>query len=527
MNARSPKNEGALTGQRAAFAEGTKPRPLVEGTWLPAGANRLSPAALLRLQRSVGNRSVVRLLARSKLGIIDTGWSRSALRSTTSGLSSPYPPEATHGRPAALQRMGIGEAIKLASERGINASRFHGEILPILTSMARKVGVDIHEYLQALPHPKYLALLNEISVRMPIQNVGSPATHPIACEPSKLFPGLYVVTGTNIYVDSGSIVTKTTSHTTPPTGIFARWKSPVIATTRHSALKPPAEAFAQSILHGGSLQWYRGMGMNHFAWDGLLTGYLASEGTSNTPNFTMATSGPLTRWLPGATGEDGMWTALSVGASVQEEGLAALWEKAEVVVGVVLQYVVTPATPIAFMNGNEQLLRGPLGAPHLSVALLAVRNRGQTAIRVPSSKQVQHLPPRYPYQAELGSPAFIAWAQSYDNWAEVNSVPGLVGMKRALVPSEEPSPSAGPDLSLRTAFAILGIPFSDAIAPSVLIHRYRQLALKHHPDRNAADQEAAKKKFQDVWAAYTRIKEGAENREIKLIKGSSSGQEIS
>jgi DnaJ domain len=429
-------------------------------------------------------------------------------------LATQTPPK----RQNTIQRITLPEAIEAL---GDDAVHFAPEIQPILLAMASKKGQDLTTFLAELDKSDYLQLVSEILEPIATKKVASPATHPITYVPSTTLPGFQEVAGTNIYITSTlNFQPKKVTKTTPPTGLSAIFggKGETTITTQ-SVPVAGAVKFVNSILRSGPVQWYRGMAIDHFAWEGLRKGYLASEGTDKTPTFTMAGAGGApTRWLPGCTGEDGQWTAKSIAGSIQEDAIATLWADQEVVMGAVLSFEVTPGTPIAYMNGNEQLLRGPLGAPSLKVASLAVRDRGVLKFRVPANKEPQALPPTYPYQVELGSQKFVWWVQAYNEWAESHGFAVIPVPPGALVlGSDEPTLTVVPDLSLQMAFAILELPPKEVLSVDLLRTHYKKLALRLHPDHNAGNEEEATAAFKRLQEAYVRITDGAQKREVKLI----------
>jgi hypothetical protein len=462
----------------------------VQPEWLgypAAGTPRAT--AILALQRTMGNRAVNQLLA------------------------TQTPPKLRN----TIQRITLADAI----EAGDKAGRFASDIQPVLLAMARKKGQDLTTFLAGLNMSDYMRLVSEISEPVATYKVASPTTHPVTYVDSTTFPGFQQVAGTNIYIAStANFAKKNVATTEPPTGLSSVFggKGKTTITTQ---VVPVAGVvrFVNSILRSGPLQWCRGMAINHFAWDGLRAGYLASEGTDKAPTFTMAVEGSaLTRWLPGSTGEDGKDTASSIAGSIQEDALATLWADQEVVMGAVLSFEVTSGTPIVYMNGNEQLLRGPLGAPRLRVALLAVRDRGVLSLRVPASSEPQALPPTYPYQVELGSQKFVWWVQAYNEWAEPHGFAVIPVPPGALVSgSDEPTLTVVPDLSLQKAFAILELPPQETLSVKLLRTQYKKLALRLHPDRNAGNEEEATAAFKRLQEAYVRITDGAQKREVKLI----------
>ncbi len=472
------------------------PNPTTEHMAVPPGwhgypaAGIPRAATILALQRTMGNRAVSQLL---------TAQTPLKLRNT-------------------VRRITLADAIEAL---GDDAVHFASHVQPILLAMASKKGQDLATFLAALDKSDYLRLVSEILEPIPMKKVASPATHPITYVPSTTFPGFQEVAGTNIYIKTSlNFQYKKVTTTKPPTGLSSLFGGKG-ETTNTTQLVPAAGVvqFVDSILRSGPVQWYRGMAIDHFAWNGLRAGYLASEGTDKAPTFTMASAGSaLTRWLPGATGEDGEGTASSIAGSIQEDALAALWSDQEVVMGAVLSFEVTSGTPIAYMNGNEQLLRGPLSAPRLKVAFLAVRDRGVLSLRVPASSEPQALPPTYPYQAELGSLKFARWVQAYNEWAETYGFAVIPVSPGTVVPvTDEPTLTVVPDLSLHMAFAILELPPQEILPIKLLKGQYKKLARRLHPDRNAGNEDEATEAFKRLQEAYVRITDGARKQEVKLI----------
>jgi hypothetical protein len=474
-----------------------------------------SPPDIVALQRTLGNRAVSRLLQAHP--------THAAVHPTAQApqapLRQPLAESSRAGRPAPIQRITLPEAIEIADAlNGQKDPQFMRQIYPVLLAMARKKGQDLATFLEGLDAYAYADIIKELLQPIKLQKVQSPATHPITCEPSRDFPGFQQVVGTNIYLHWGSC--DTVKETAQPSGFGALFGFGKAETKTHMVPSADADAFVQSILQTGPLPWYRGMAIDHFAWEGLRQGSLASEGTDKDPNFTMSTSGPLTRWLPGATGPDGRWTASVIAGSIQEEAIANLWQDVDVMMGAVLNYQVTPQTPIAYMNGNEQLLRGPLNEPGLQVAYLAFRGPSGLRFERPANSSPLALPPTYPYQAALGSYQFVTWVHEYNQWAKNQKYAEIPIPQGALtVLSDELTLSLTPDLSLHMAFAILELPFQPTLELDLLKRQYKMLALRHHPDRKReeSEKEEATERFQHLQQAYKRITEGAKEHEIKLL----------
>ena len=52
---------------------------------------------------------------------------------------------------------------------------------------------------------------------------------------------------------------------------------------------------------------------------------------------------------------------------------------------------------------------------------------------------------------------------------------------------------------------------------------YRVMAVKHHPDKNPDDREAAKLKFQEIQRAYDSLMTSDEDARVEALAGGSAG----
>lgn len=164
----------------------------------------------------------------------------------------------------------------------------------------------------------------------------------------------------------------------------------------------------------GQMIWFRGMSVGHFAYGALRSyGVLASEGTADVPTFTMGNANP-SRWLPGLNKvetADGL--AHTVGR--EEPGLREITDRVDVPIGVTLEYPVVPPAYIAYLNGGEQVIRGPIQNPRV-YRVICLGPGGYSYKH--QGGALADLPPVAPYQGAVNSPAMQAWEQAAVNWMQ-------------------------------------------------------------------------------------------------------------
>ncbi|MEH2011626.1 eCIS core domain-containing protein [Nostoc sp.] len=168
-----------------------------------------------------------------------------------------------------------------------------------------------------------------------------------------------------------------------------------------------------NLYRSGGMIWYRGLSISHFSYNQLqTTGVLGSEGTVDTPTFTMGNASSSIRWLPGIYEPD---TADYIAQSVDkgDAGIRDIIMRKDIPIGVTVQYPIRPQTPIAYLNDGEQVARGPItGATVYRVILLGPS--GYTYRLMNGS--TNELPPAAPYLAGVGSAEIVAWEALIDAW---------------------------------------------------------------------------------------------------------------
>ena len=69
-------------------------------------------------------------------------------------------------------------------------------------------------------------------------------------------------------------------------------------------------------------------------------------------------------------------------------------------------------------------------------------------------------------------------------------------------------------MSKRDYYEVLGV--TKGSQEAEIKKAYKRLAMKHHPDRNKDDKEAAEKKFKEIQEAYSVLSDEAESPALSL-----------
>jgi hypothetical protein len=173
--------------------------------------------------------------------------------------------------------------------------------------------------------------------------------------------------------------------------------------------------------------WYRGLAISHFSYGTLqATGVLTSDGTADRPAFTMDDAGLSTRWLPGDNSPlmaEGVALAGMPELADPQAGKEGREEKAakvisdvdeveEFPVGVVAALPIGIHVPTCFLNGGEQVVRGPI-TPSSYVVLV---RRGRSDFRRVPIRSFRDLPPLAPYRKAYTDPALVVWRRAALAW---------------------------------------------------------------------------------------------------------------
>ena len=167
-----------------------------------------------------------------------------------------------------------------------------------------------------------------------------------------------------------------------------------------------------ALYNGGGMSWYRGLSVSHFSYPVLRgAGVLGSEGSADTPTFTMGNTTP-TRWLPGlydATLADAVAHSIDGG----DAGLRDISTRKAIPIGVTVQYPISAPTPVAYLNDGEQVIRGPIA--DATIHRLILMGPGGFSYKLVGGN-TSDLPPAAPYHAGVGSTGIIAWETNIDQW---------------------------------------------------------------------------------------------------------------
>lgn len=258
---------------------------------------------------------------------------------------------------------------------------------PALMVIANKSGQDFATYLGGLSENEFLAIVRDLHSDAPddrdTNRSMSDFLNGEQIVASGAYPRMLHKVGTNILV--------------------------------HPTMKnhPGLQAFIQDY-ESGQMTWFRGMAVDHFAYAELsLYGVLASEGAADVPTFTMENPNP-SRWLPGENNDE-LPDGVAHRVNQSSTGLHEIVNRVDVPIGVTLQYPVVPPAHIAYLNGSEQVIRGPILNPtvHRVVCLgpggYSYKHQGGA---------LADLPPVAPYQGAVNSPAMQAWEQAAVNWMQ-------------------------------------------------------------------------------------------------------------
>jgi hypothetical protein len=269
--------------------------------------------------------------------------------------------------------------------------------LAALSSMASRQGQTLEVYVQAITQPDFVAMVDEL--RQGVRSDQPPTTRVLLfgphLRPSIVYPGFWRYKETGLLV-SGQDLQQ--SGGTP---------------------SPQLQRFIQAY-EGSGVEWYRGVGISHFAWATLRSyGTLTSEGTADIPTFTMGNATP-TRWIPGDL-DEGTAQALAATVSRDAPGLRELLEQGvPFPSGAVLGMKIKSPAPVAWLNQGEQVVRGPIPEASLEVRAVHVYGAGgmsRWTERIPGPRD---LPPAAPYGEPAGSPAIGRWAGEATAWVDAH-----------------------------------------------------------------------------------------------------------
>jgi len=349
---REQSNKQATSRNRATNEDMARQRPDAGG---PAHNGAM------QLQRTLGNREVGRLLseAGSPGGVVQR-----------------------------LTTMEAGEAIRKAR---IDHAWYHTVAEPALSTIAAKAGQTLDEYLQGMTKKQFLEQVRQLNTGMKQE----PRKFSLKNRPkdgmrfidSKAYPGMVRLEGANLLIN--------------PRDGFRDGE--------------PTQELLNFIdaYQNGTLEWYRGLSISHFAWESLRMGVLASEGTRDIPTFTMDANTP-TRWLPGVN-TLGMTEGIARTIARDDAGLRDLATRMEIPTGAVVKYTVPPDAPVAYLNDGEQVVRGPISGGNISVH--AVYLLGPDSLRlVAQGASPTELPPAAPYRAAKDSDQINDWAERVTSW---------------------------------------------------------------------------------------------------------------
>jgi hypothetical protein len=281
---------------------------------------------------------------------------------------------------------------------GVDVNWFHRVYWPAMLVAASRAGQDIHVFLAGKTP---LDVTNDVNAlrTAPQQDADPGAFARMAgvmntynFDDSAVYPGMKRLRDTNLLVHNMELAGGAPSaHLTQ---------------------------FIQAYLHGG-VTWYRGVGINHFAWGALqLRGVLASEGTADIPTFTMGNATP-TRWIPGVN-DRGTAEVIAQTVPQSEPGLRDLLARnIPFPSGAILRLHVATPMSVAYINAGEQVVRGPLPPAAVTVDAVCVLDAAgfrQTA----ANTQPTALPIGSPYQAAAGSAPMLAWEPLAQNWANAH-----------------------------------------------------------------------------------------------------------
>ncbi len=299
---------------------------------------------------------------------------------------------------AVVQRMSIKDAFDAVEQNGISLEWYQRVVVPALSTIARKSGQTYDQYLAPLNGPQFLQAVRELETS-------------VKQEPDESFLGGMLSVFSK--ADEGPVFVKSQQYAK-----MKRLKGTnllVLEEGNFDSNGQPSRAvlnFAAQY-QSGNLEWFRGLGVSHFAWDALRRGVVASEGTADIPTFTM--DNPVaTRWLPGVYLSN---EARDIGLSVPQDakGVRDLMTRMDVPTGVAIRYRVPPTAPVAFLSDGEQVVRGPLTGAHVSVYCVVTMGPGGIQY-VAQNSALHNLPPAAPYQAGAGSNAIQLWEQDVNRW---------------------------------------------------------------------------------------------------------------
>jgi hypothetical protein len=177
--------------------------------------------------------------------------------------------------------------------------------------------------------------------------------------------------------------------------------------------------FVDDWLHGG-VAWYRGFGIAHFSYPGLLNdGQLRSEGDADVPKSTMSDKATeaKTRWLPGFPYDPDPCVNAACGIDYCPYTSALLGEGREMPLGLVvhsrLGYAYCPR-PVAWLYDGEAVVQGPLVyiRDFEVVKIGGFFGGGLNSPNVPPNLPRADLPPPRPYHKVSSSEGVRDW---YDN----------------------------------------------------------------------------------------------------------------
>lgn len=306
---------------------------------------------------------------------------------------SQYLRAASSLRDVQVQRLNGMEAHSLAVGHGVSGTWYNTVLTPVLTSIAARQGQDLNTYLSALGKAQFLQIVDQLRAEFKQDSPGwkdkaAAAFGGQTFMESTKYPGMKRLVGTNLLVKAEELKDG----------------------------KPSDEltAFIKDY-QAGQLEWYRGVGISHFAWSALeLQGVLASEGTADTPTFTMGNA-VATRWLPGVN-DRGTAAIVAQRVDPNDAGLRDLiTANTAFPTGAILKYKLPATAPVAYLNAGEQVVRGPTAPGAVTVDAVMVLGATGFTEKARNSTPTD-LPPRAPYQAQTADAAFQQWLPRATNW---------------------------------------------------------------------------------------------------------------
>ena len=318
-------------------------------------------------------------------------------------------------RPVVVQRLAINQARQIALTRpNVTAGWYDSVCRPALSVIASRQGQTLAAYLHAMTAQDFAANVDEL--RQDVRSEPRPLwdrllglfgqDRPVRpdLQPSTAYPGYQRYRDTNLLIADQDLEQ---SRGTPSAAL---------------------QQFIQDY-QAGHLVWYRGIGISHFSWETLQAHRtLASEGVADNPTFTMGNANP-TRWIPGVY-DVGITAGLAVTVTRDQPVLLDLLQRnVPFPSGAVVRMQIGPATPVAWINDGEQVVRGPIPAASLSVYAVHVYEAGVNSRW--TAANLNDLPPAAPYGAGAGPAQINNWTALATAWVNAHHAaapPGLPGI---------------------------------------------------------------------------------------------------